>query len=300
MEHLDGGILAAVLGVGQGGLAGAGQTEHGRDELVAVRQRVFLLTAVAAGVAIAVGDGPGQGQGALLVLAEVAHTQNGGAVGLRVEVAQALGVADLFLTGCAGPLGIGEDVDVRLLAVAYGLGVLVHLHIFRGHILEVQHPVVEEVFLTLRDQQMGLHHELGVQTDEHLGVIHGLPAGVVHGVHDDLIQGGGVHAGLAGDAAGGGVAAGDGAVIEQQDLGVRFQTEFLAPVDGHIGDHGAGRIFGQLIGFLQGVDLDDIVAVERSFDDGTGLGKTHLAGTDLGSGIIGLCGHIGIPPCNHG
>ena len=97
-----------------------------------------------------------------------------------------------------------------------------------------------------------------------------------------------------------GVAAGDGAVIEQQDLGVRFQTEFLAPVDGHIGDHGAGRIFGQLIGFLQGVDLDDIVAVERSFDDGTGLGKTHLAGTDLGSGIIGLCGHIGIPPCNHG
>ena len=32
----------------------------------------------------------------------------------------------------------------------------------------------------------------------------------------------------------------------------------------------------------------------------SGLGKTHLAGTDLGSGIIGLCGHIGIPPCNHG
>ena len=219
VEHLDGGILAAVLGVGQGGLAGAGQTEHGRDELVAVRQRVFLLTAVAAGVAIAVGDGPGQGQGALLVLAEVAHTQDGGAVGLRVEVAQALGVADLFLTGCAGPLGIGEDVDVRLLAVAYGLGVLVHLHIFRGHILEVQHPVVEEVFLTLRDQQMGLHHELGVQTDEHLGVIHGLPAGVVHGVHDDLIQGGGVHAGLAGDAAGGGVAAGDARDCSCRDHG---------------------------------------------------------------------------------
>ena len=80
VQDLDGGVFASVLGVGQGGLSGAGEAEDRRHVLAAVVQGVFLLSAVAGGVAVAVGDGPGQGQGALLVLAEVAHAQDGGAV----------------------------------------------------------------------------------------------------------------------------------------------------------------------------------------------------------------------------
>ncbi len=139
---------------------------------------------------------------------------------------------------------------------------------------------------------MGLHHELGVQADEDLGVVHGLPAGVIDGVHDDLVQGGGVHAGLSGDPAGGGVAAGDGTVVEQQDLGVGLQAELLAPVDGHVGDHGAGRVLGHVIGLPEGVDLHDVVAVEGGLNDGAGLGEPDLAGSDLGSGVIGFRRHI--------
>ena len=138
---------------------------------------------------------------------------------------------------------------------------------------------------------MGLDHEFRVQTDEYFGVVQRFPAGIVYCVHDDFIQRGGIHAGLASDAAGRGVAAGDGAVVEQENLGVRLQTELLAPVNGHIGDDRAGRVFGQLIGFLQRVDLDDVVAVKRCFNNGAGFGKADFAGADLPAGIICLCGH---------
>ena len=292
MQDLDGGVLAAVLGVGQGGLAGAGEAEHGGDELVPVRQGILLLPAVAAGVAVPVRDGPGQGQRALLVLAEVAHAQDGRAVGLGVEVAEALGVADVLLARGAGPLGIGEDVDVRLLAVPHGLGVLVHLHILGGQVLEVQHPVVEQVLLALGDEQVGLHHELRVQADVDLGMVHGLPAAVIDRVHHDLVESRGVHAGLPRDAPGGGITAGDGAVVEEEDLGVGIQAELLAPVDGHIRHHGAGRVLGQLIGLPEGVDLDDVVPIEGRLDDGAGLGEAHLAGADLAAGIVSLRRHF--------
>ena len=281
-----------MLGVGQGGLAGTGEAEDRRHVLAAVVQGVLFLAAVAGGVAIAVGDGPGQGQGALLVLAEIAHTQDGGAVGVRVEVAQALGIADVLPSRCAGPLGIGEDIDVGLGAAAHGIGLLVHLDVLVGLILEVQHPVIEEVLLPLGNEQVRLDHELGVQADEDLGVVHGLPAAVIDGVHDDFIQFRSVHAGLSGDAAGGGIAAGDGSVIEQQNLGVGLQTELLAPVDGHVGDHGAGGVLGHVIGFAEGVDLHDIVAVEGSLDDGAGLGEPNFAGPNLSSGVIGFRRHI--------
>ena len=226
------------------------------------------------------------------MLTEVAHAQDGGAVGLRVEVAQALGITYVLLARSAGPLGIGEDIDVRFTAVAHGLGALVHLHIFIGLILEIEHPVVEKVLLALGNQQMGLDHELRVQTDEDLCVIHGLPAGVVYGIHEDLVQSGVVDALLAGDAAGRSIASGDGAVVEQQYLGIRFQTEFLTPVDRHIGDDGAGRVFRQVICLPQGIDFHHVVAVKRRFDDGAGFGKTGFARTNLTSGVVGFRGHL--------
>ena len=139
---------------------------------------------------------------------------------------------------------------------------------------------------------MGLDHELRVQTDEDLCVIHGLPAGVVHGVHNDLVQLVALHTGLTGDAAGRSIASGDGAVVEQQYLGIRFQTEFLTPVDRHIGDDGAGRVFRQVICLPQGIDFHHVVAVKRRFDDGAGFGKTGFARTNLTSGVVGFRGHL--------
>ena len=179
--------------------------------------------------------------------------------GVRVEVAQAFGVADFILAGSAGPLGIGENIDVRFRAVAYGYGFLIHLHILVGLILEVQHPVVQQVFLALRNQQMGFYHELRVQADEDLCVIHGLPPGVIHGVHHNLIQLGGVHARLASNAACGGVTARDGTVVEQQYLCIRLQAELLAAVYGHISHNRAGGVFGHVVCLPEGVNLHDVL-----------------------------------------
>ena len=136
---------------------------------------------------------------------------------------------------------------------------------------------------------MGLRHELGIQTDEALHMVQGLPAGLVDGVHDDLVKLGSVHAGLSLDAAGLGVASGYGAVVEQQNLRVLLQTDLLGAVHRHIGNDGSGRILGQLICFLQGVHLYYVVAVESALDDGACLAETGLAGADLRNGVIRFC-----------
>ena len=256
--------------------------------LAAVVEGVFLLAAMAGGVAVAVGDGPGQGQSALLVLAKVAHAQDGSAVGLGVEIAQALGITDVLHAGSAGPLGIGEDVNVRLLAVAYGLGVLVHLNVFIGHVLEVEHPVIEKVLFAFGDEKVSLYHKLGIKADEGLCMVHGLPTGVVNSVHQDLVELFGVNAGLTDDAASGSVTAGDRAIVEKENLGVGLKAELFAAVNGHIGNNGSGGVLCKLISFTQRVYLDYIVSVKRSFDNRAGLGKANFAGADLGNGILSL------------
>ena len=286
-----------MLCVGQGRLAGAGQAEHRRDIFAAVVQGVFLLAAVAGSVAVAVRNRPGKGQGTLLVLAKVAHAEDCRAVGVGIEVAQALGVADIFLAGSADPLRVGEDIDIRLIAVADRLGFLVHLDVFVRLVLEVQHPVIQQVFLAFRDEQVCLDHEFGVESDEHFCVVHGLPAGIINGVHYNLVERGGINARLAGDAARGGVAAGDGTVVEKQDLGVRLQAELFAAVHGHIGDDRAGGVLSQLVGLPQGVNLYDVISVKRSLNDRAGFGKTDLARADFISGVIGFCRHLRKPSC---
>ena len=132
-----------MLGMCQSGLAGAGQTIYGCHIFTAVSQQIFLLAAVAGSIAVAVSNGPCHGQGSLLVLTEVSHTQNAGTVRLGVKVAQSLllrirqAVQGYVGTVRAGPLRIRENIDVRFLAVAYRLGILIHLDIFIRHILEV-------------------------------------------------------------------------------------------------------------------------------------------------------------------
>ncbi len=67
-------VFAAVLCVGQSGLAGTGETVNGSYEFRAVVLCVFLLAAVAGGVAVTIGDSPNHGQSTFFVFAEVSHT----------------------------------------------------------------------------------------------------------------------------------------------------------------------------------------------------------------------------------
>ena len=190
------------------------------------------------------------------------------------------------------PLGIGEDIDIRLIAVAYGFGFLIHLNIFVRHILEVDHPVVKQVLFSFRNQEMCLGHEFRIQTNETLCVIHCLPACLIDRVHNNLVKLASVYAGLTFDTTCSCVTACNRTVIEQQNLRVSRKTKSLTVLDRHVCYNRTGGILCQFISFSQCVNLDYVVSVESCLDNGTGLGKTNLAGTDLGNGIIRFCCHI--------
>ena len=116
------------------------------------------------------------------MLAKISHAKDAGAVCLRIEVAQSLllrigqAVQGNIRTVGTVPLRIGEDIDICFFSVAYRFGILVHLYIFIRHVLEVQHPVIHDIFFAFRNQQMGFYHKLRVQSHKHLCVIHSFPA----------------------------------------------------------------------------------------------------------------------------
>ncbi len=122
-----------------GGLAGAGETENGSDIGLA-RQVITLLSAVAAAEAVSVGAAPGKGQGALLKLAKVSHTENGGAVVQGVKEGKTEREVGVL------PLGVGKYIYIRLV---HGLGLGIKGIISLGAILEVQKPVKQQYFLVL-------------------------------------------------------------------------------------------------------------------------------------------------------
>ncbi len=165
MKHLDL-ILAAMLCMGQGGLAGSRQAIYACHILAAVSQDILLLSTMAGSITVSIGQGPCHGKGSLLVLAKILHAKDGCAVLVGIKIAQGQRIAQAAVihirTLCGCPLGIGEDIDIRLLAIAYGLGFLVHSNIFVRHILEVQHPVVHDVFFTFRNQKMCFYHKFRI------------------------------------------------------------------------------------------------------------------------------------------
>ena len=136
---------------------------------------------------------------------------------------------------------------------------------------------------------MSLYHELGVQADIALRMVQIQPAGPVNRIHHHLIQLGGVNTRLTLNPACTGITASNCAVVEQQYLGIFLQALLLSPVNGHVGNDGAGRILGQFISLSHGIDLNHIVAVKRSFNDGTGLAETGLASADFTNRIIRFC-----------
>ena len=154
------------------------------------------------------------------MLTKISQTQNASAVGLGVKVAQSLllrvrqAVQRYVRTIGTVPLRIGENVDISFLAVAYRLGILVHLYILIRHILEVQHPVIHNILFAFRNQQMCLYHEFRIQAYKYLCMIHGFPAALINSVHSHQIQSSTIHSWLAGNTACGSITSSNGAIIK--------------------------------------------------------------------------------------
>ena len=227
------------------------------------------------------------------MLAEILHAQDSGTVLIRIKIAQGQRIAQAAVVNIrslsGSPLRIGEDIDIRLLALSHRLRISVHSHILVRHILEIQHPVVKDVLFPFRNQKVSLYHKLGIQTDKALCMVHGLPAGSVNGIHNHLVKLHGIHTGLALDTAGSCITACNGAVIEQQHLGILVQSLLFRSVYRHIRNHSSGRILGQFIGFSQGIDLYYVVSVESRLDDRTRLAETGLASANFRNRVIRFC-----------
>ena len=222
------------------------------------------------------------------MLAEILHAQDACAVCICIEVTQAVRVADIRLISPC-PLRIGENIDIRLVII--NLGLFVHLHIVVRHILEVQHPGIQKVLFPFWDQQMGFYHELFIQANEHLCMVHSPPPGVINCVHQNLVQFCGVNPWLTGNPPGRCITPCDGSVIEQQYLGIRLQAKFLSPIYRHVCHNCPWRVLCQLISFLQSVNLHYVVPIESSLNDGACLCKSNLIGPNLCPWVICLCRH---------
>ena len=190
------------------------------------------------------------------MLAKISHAKDAGAVCLRIEVAQSLllrigqAVQGNIRTVGTVPLRIGEDIDICFFSVAYRFGILVHLYIFIRHVLEVQHPGIENIFFAFRNEQVTLNHKFRIKAGINFGMIHGFPTGFINSIHSDLVQLFAIYARFSRDSAGNSVAAGDSAIIEKKNFGIFFKAKFFTPVYRHIGNDRSRRVFSQFIGFF--------------------------------------------------
>ena len=250
-------VLAAVLRVRDGGLAGAGESEHREDELLiaSVLERVALEPAVAGCVAVARRDAPAEGQRALLVFAEVAHAEDGGAVLLWREEGEAERIIGVR------PVRVGEDVDVAVVRERARL--LVALRVLFVDVLEVEHPAVKVVLKALGDHEMGLDHKVLVEPDDGLGAVVFAEARVVDGFAQERRHLRDVDVRLADYAARRGAASVDRSVVEEKDVGPFRQSELDRLVDRHTGKLNRPRaVLRQLVGLFQVLDAADVVPVE--------------------------------------
>ena len=233
--------------VSQCGLTGTGETIYGSNKLGTVSQCVFFLSAVACRIAVSVSQSPCHGQCTFLMLTKVFHTKDRRTVLVGIKVAQCQRIAQAAVIHIGSfhrcPLGIGKDIDIRLIAASDRLGFSVHLHIFIRHILEVDHPVIQQVLFSFRNQKVSLCHKFRIKAYEAGCVIHLFPASLIDRIHHYLIQFCFIYAGLAFDAARCCVTAGYRAVIEQKNLCVLGKAESLAVLYRHIRYDCSRRIF---------------------------------------------------------
>ena len=256
-------ILAAMLCMCQGGFSGSGKAKDRCDIGMAVSKGVFFLSAMAGSITIAVRNCPCNGQCTLLVFSEIPHSEESCTVVVCIEIGQTQWM--LFML----PLWIRENIDVGL-ALDH-TGFCIHFFIIFRQILEVDEPVIKDVFFSFRDQQVCFYHEFRIQTNISSCMVHRGITGIIDSIHQFLIQIGRINARFTDDPSCCCTSACYRAVVEKEHLGIRRQSKGLAFVYRHIGDDGSRGVLCHFIGLLKVFHFYHIVAVESCLDDGTGL-----------------------------
>ena len=176
----------------------------------------------------------------------------------RIEECQPQGVVG------RGPVGIGEHEDI---AVRQRPGCRVHVEIGPVEILEVQQPVVDEIFMILRREKMRLHHEITFEADIRLGGVKGTETGVVYRFPEHRCKISHIYAGFADDPPRGGATADHSAVVHQEHIAARGQSLPFGTVDRHPGKlDRAGGDSRQLVGLLEVRDRNHVVAEKSGFN----------------------------------
>ena len=238
VEHCDL-VFAVVERVGYRRLSRAGEAENGRDEGAPSVEVVSLQPSVAGCVAVASRYAPRQGEGALFQLAEVAHSQDGGAVVERIKEGQPVGVVG------RGPVRVGEDEYVAIRQLSGGG---IHLSVVVVQVLKVEHPVVDQVLEGLGDHQVRLYHEVPLKADVRLGRVEGPETRSVDRLPEKRRKLYHVHARLPDDLPGRRASADHSAIVHQEDVGPLRNSLLRRAMNGHPRHlDRPGRLFRQLV-----------------------------------------------------
>src|SRR6056297_2048712 len=173
-------VFSLVLSVGNSGLARTRKSKNAYNVLAPIFKIVSFLSPVTGGKSVSIGRSPGQCQCSLFKLPEIAHAQNSRAVMLGIKEGESQRM--VFVV----PVWIGEDIDIAL--SFKNPGAFVHFNKMLVNGLEVEQPIIKDILMPLRNQQVSSYHKVFMQANVSLGVVHLLKAGVI----DSLAQFGGI------------------------------------------------------------------------------------------------------------
>ncbi len=170
----------------------------------------------------------------------------------------------------ARPVGIGEHEDV---AVGKRPGFPVHVDIGFVQVLEVQHPVVHQVLVVFRGEEMGLDHEIFFEADIGLGRVKGAEPASIHRLPENGRKFSHIHPRFPHNLPCGGAPAHHGTVVHQQDVAPGRQSLPFGTVHRHARKlHCSGTGPGKIVRFAEIGDGNHVVSVKRGLNGGSRLG----------------------------
>src|SRR6056297_3342465 len=164
-------VFSFMFGMGNDGFARTRKTENPYNILAPIFKIVSFLTPMTRGKTISIGRSPSQGQSSLFKFPKIAHPQNGCTIMFGIKESKSQGMLLML------PVGVREDINVAF--CFKDSGPFIHFNKMLVNGLEVEQPVVKNVLVPLRDQQMGPYHEIFVQSNICLGMVHLFKPGVI-------------------------------------------------------------------------------------------------------------------------
>ncbi len=210
-------------------------------------------------VAVPCPDSPCKCEGPLLELPEVTHSEYRGTVLLRREEGQAKGIVGV------SPVRINKYKEVPVLRKRPGIGIAFPILVV--HILEIAHPIVYGIFKAFGGHYVCLDHEVLFKAYDCLCRVKLSEARVI----DSFAENGRIlrdrYVGVTDDPSGCGTSAVNGAVVEEQDVGILREAQFRRTVYGHPGKLYCSRTaLRKFIGMAQILYPDHVVPVKSCFD----------------------------------